>query len=109
MPVTLTAIGIQSVDITLVESFELEKKTELKSVNASNGGFGAAETVDPIFELSIQGRGDLPAGLALGIDATTEITPIVGGVTIIERVRQTQSNEDFQTWEVSGKNFPGAS
>lgn len=109
MPVTLTAIGIQSTDIALVESFDLEKKTDLKSVNESDGGFGAAGTQDPIWEFSVQGRGDLPAGVALGIDTATTLTPVVGGVTIVERVRKGEKNDDFQTWEFSGKNFPGAS
>lgn len=111
MGLTLTDIGIQTVDLALVEKVDRERKVEVKSIMASNGGFGAAEAFDPTHEFTIAGRGDVPAVLALGVldSADLPISDLTGGVTIVHRLSEGQKNDDFQTWEATGTHYPGAS
>ncbi|NDD55756.1 hypothetical protein EBZ39_18140, partial [bacterium] len=69
MPVTLTAIGIQSIDLTLAESLERTRKVETKVIRDKDGAFADGEAYDPTEDFSIKGRGDLPEAIALGVDA----------------------------------------
>ena len=66
MPADFTKIGIQSVGLTLAQKFDIEKKLEEKVLLDKDGKFSQGDARDPIFEFSIEGKGDLPEGLALG-------------------------------------------
>ena len=108
MPVTLTAIGIQTIELTLAESLDRTKKMETKVIKDYTGAFADAEAYDPTEDFSIKGRGDLPESIALGVDAAGAGI-YEGGVTIVTNITVTESNEDFNSWECSGQHFPGAS
>lgn len=108
MPVTLTAIGIQSIDLTLAESLERTRKVETKVIRDKDGAFADGEAYDPTEDFSIKGRGDLPEAIALGVDAEG-VGLYESGVTIVTSVTETETNEDFNSWECSGQHFPGAS
>lgn len=108
MPVTLTNIGIQSIDITLAEGVERTKKMETKVLKNKDGGFADGKAYDPIEDFVIKGRGDLPDTIALGTDAEG-VGLYEAGVTIVSKVAVGETNEDFNSWECSGQNFPGAS
>lgn len=109
MPVNLDAIGIQSVELTLAESVEVTRKVETKPLLDKDGRFADAKAFDPTSEFNIKGRGDLPAGIAAGTDGGLDIAGISGGVTIVTSVKEGQKNDDWNTWECSGQNFPNAS
>ena len=109
MPVTLTNIGIQSVDITLAESVELSAKVEAKPLLDKDGKFADGAAFDPTSDFSLKGRGDLPAGLAVGSDGGADVDGLfAGGVTIIASVKEMEKNDDWNSWECSGQNFPNA-
>jgi hypothetical protein len=107
MPVNLDNIGIQSVDLTLAESVEVTRKVDTKPLVDKQGRFADGKAFDPTVEFSLKGRGDLPAGIAVGIN-DVEIASISGGVTIVTSVKEGQKNDDWNTWECSGQNFPNA-
>ncbi len=107
MPVNLDNIGIQSVDLTLAESVEVTRKVDTKPLLDKQGRFADGKAFDPTMEFSMKGRGDLPAGIAVGIN-DVEIASISGGVTIVTSVKEGQKNDDWNTWECSGQNFPNA-
>lgn len=109
MPVTLNAIGIQSVELTLAESVDVSRKVETKPLLDKDGRFADAKAFDPTGDFSIKGRGDLPAGVAVGTDGDLAIAGIAGGVTLITSVKEAQKNDDWNTWECSGQHWPGAS
>lgn len=73
MPVTLAHIGIQSVDITLAESVEVSAKVEAKPLLDKDGRFADGAAFDPTSDFSLKGRGDLPAGLAVGTDGGSNV------------------------------------
>ncbi|NDG19831.1 MAG: hypothetical protein EB117_16415 [Betaproteobacteria bacterium] len=106
MPVTLTNIGIQSVEYSLAQSVERTTRTESASVMNYLGGFGHAEAYDPVTEFSISGRGDLPAGLAVGIAGDGIDGLFAAGTTIVTSVSLTENNTDFNSWDISGTNYP---
>jgi hypothetical protein len=109
MPVTLAQIGIQSVDITLAESVEVSAKVEAKPLLDKNGRFADGAAFDPTSDFSLKGRGDLPAGLAVGTDGGSNVDGLfAGGVTIISSVKEMEKNDDWNAWECSGQNFPNA-
>jgi len=110
MPVTLANIGIQSVDITLAESVEVSTKLETKPLLDKDGKFADGAAFDPTSDFSLKGRGDLPAGLAVGSDGGGDIGDLfAGGVTIVSSVKEMEKNDDWNSWECSGQNFPNAS
>lgn len=107
MAISLDAVGIQSIDTALVDTFDIEKKVSMAAIPASDGGFGAASTYDPQFDFSISGGGDLPVALVLAGDGGLEIDGISTGTTILTRVTQTQKVDGFNGWSVAGQNHPG--
>ena len=105
MPSGPTDIGITQATGTLLESVEWETKIEEKIIKATNGSFGQGQTFDPIIEFSVKGRGT--PSVAVGIGAAG-IAAITGGTTLILKVKQSQKNDDFDSFEYSGTNYPNA-
>ena len=108
MPVTLTAIGIQTIELTLAESLDRTKKMETKVLKDYTGAFADAEAYDPTEDFSIKGRGDLPEAIALGLDGDGVGIYGATGATIVTNISLTENNEDFNSWECSGQHFPAA-
>lgn len=105
MPSGPTAIGITESEAVLIESVEWEKKMEEKSIMATDGSFAQAHAHDPIIEFSVKGRGDgVPA---LGAVASG-LASVTGGTTIISKIKVSEKNDDFDSFEYSGTNFPSA-
>jgi hypothetical protein len=105
MPAGPADIGITSATGTLLESVEWEKKVEERIIKDKDGGFGDGKAFDPVIEFSVKGRGETDAEVGLG---AAGITAITGGATIITKVKLGQKNDDFETFEYSGSNYPGA-
>ena len=105
MPAGPADIGITSATGTLLESIEWEKKVEERVIKNKDGGFGEGKAFDPVIEFSVKGRGDTAMEVGLG---AAGIAGITGGATIITNVKQGQKNDDFESFEYSGTNYPGA-
>ncbi len=105
MPSGPSSIGITQATGTLLESVEWETKMEEKVIKTLTGGFGDGKAFDPIIEFSVKGRGD--TAMAVGIGAAG-IAAITGGTTLILKVKQSQKNDDFNSFEYSGTNYPNA-
>ena len=105
MPAGPSNIGITQATGTLLESVEWERKLEEKVIKDLSGGFGQGQAFDPILEFSVKGRGD--TAMAVGIGAAG-ISAITGGTTLILKVKRSQKNDDFNSFEYSGTNFPNA-
>jgi len=105
MPAGPSNIGITQASGTLLESVEWERKLEEKVIKDLSGGFGQGQAFDPIIEFSVKGRGDTT--MAVGVGAAG-ITAITGGTTLILKVKRSQKNDDFNSFEYSGTNYPNA-
>lgn len=109
MPAAFNEIGIGSITASLVETLEVEKKIDHKVIKTSLGGFAQGHRHDPMFEFSVKGRGNADASLLGGTGGAYAPSQLGGGVTIITNVKNSETNEDFNSFELSGVNYPGAS
>lgn len=98
-------IGITQTDALLIESVEWEKKLSEATIKTTTGGFGDGKAFDPIIDFTVRGRGDTT--VAAG-DAVAGIDAISSGTTIVNKVKHSTKNDDFDSFEYSGQNFPGA-
>jgi len=105
MPAGPSNIGITQATGTLLESVEWERKLEQKVIKDLSGGFGQGQAFDPLIEFSVKGRGD--TAMAVGVGASG-IAAITGGTTLILKVKRSQKNDDFNSFEYSGTNYPNA-
>ena len=116
MPVTIALdVGVQNAaaGLTLCEVVEYEQRLDEVVVMDCDSGFGAGATFDPVVDITLRGKGDLPAGLVIGSDGATdgEITGLNDGasdVTIYNSIRESERNDDLNDWEASGQYFPNA-
>ena len=108
MATIFNKIGIQSVGAEFVESVEVTKTVDTKLIKSTDGGFGAGKGFDPKFECSVKGRGS--TSMTAGQTNPGAYLPdsIAGGLTIITGVKISQKNDDYNEFEVSGVNYPGA-
>ena len=108
MAVTFNKIGVQSVTAELIESVESTKQMESKMIMSNEGGFGEARTFDPTYEFTVKGRGT--TSVKAGDESAAGYMPdiISGGRTIITSVKMTQTNDDYNEFEISGVNYPEA-
>lgn len=108
MPALFNEIGVKSVTAVLVESVDVQKQIEHKIVKNNDGSFESGHRYDPSFSFSVKGRGVADESL-LGGSATYVPQQILGGTTIITSVKNSQTNEDFNSFELSGINHPATS
>ena len=109
MPATFDEIGVGTVTGALVESVEVSKKLDHKIVKKSTGAFDSGNKFDPTYEFSVKGRGSVEVASLIGKTAGAyQPDVITGGVTIVTSVKLSESNEDFNSFEISGSNYPNA-
>jgi hypothetical protein len=108
MPATFNNIGIGSVSASLIEALDVEKKIDHKVIKKSDGTFDSGNRFDPMFEFSVKGRGSAETSLVGGAGGSFAPSQVSGGTTIITKVRNSESNEDFNSFEVAGVNYPAA-
>lgn len=106
MPSTVTDIGVTAYSENLTQSVEITKSLEELHISEKDGTYGQGKGFDPTFEVSVSGRGDLPA---VTIGSTASISGVSGGVSIITNISQTERNEDYADWSFTMRNWPGAS
>ncbi|XHR27548.1 MAG: hypothetical protein ACFUZC_16580 [Chthoniobacteraceae bacterium] len=105
MPAGPANPGITQSTAALLESVEWEKKLEEKIIKSTTGGFGQGQAIDPTIEFSVKGRGDTSVAVGVG---TAGIAAITGGTTLILKRKRSQKNDDFNSYEYSGTNYPSA-
>ncbi len=108
MPAAFNEIGVKCVTAALVESVDVQKQIEHKIIKKSDGSFETGHRYDPSFSFSVKGRGVAAESLLGGSSAAYVPEQITGGTTIITSVKNSQTNEDYDSFELSGINHPGA-
>ena len=105
MPATDVTFGITKHQGALIESVELEKKTEMKALKGSNGNVARVHVYNPTNSGSVKGHGELSIVPGIGDAGVAGATT---GVTVITSVKETESNDDFASWEYQYENYPNA-
>lgn len=104
MPSTF-GITLVSAGSSIVESVDLESKVDVKILKDATGAYSAAQAISPEFSFSVRGKGTAPVGVGGSSGAPTGAT----GKVIITSVKETQNNEDWESFEYSGSAYPNAS
>lgn len=98
---------ITSVEYSIAESVRRSTTIENKVLVGTNGQPAARATCTVRNPFSISGRGDLPAGVALGT-GNVEFTGGDTGVTVAGTLRVGERRADWNSWGIDGTNFPSA-
>lgn len=101
-------LGINSYDSGLISRVSTSKKTDVKVIMDYQSNFGAAASIDPLFEATVEGYGDVLTP-DVGISSAANPASFDGGVTVITRNESTEKNDDFNSWKIAMKNAPSAS
>lgn len=104
----ITDLEITSVEYTIAESVRRTAEVEDHVLVGSDGTptNRARETLK--FSFDINGRGDSPAGVALGTGGVAYKTSDTG-VTIVNRYMTGEKRKDWNRWGAVGMNYPAAS
>ncbi len=68
----------------------------------------AAEAFDPKQVLELEGKGDVPAAMALATDASLDHDGVSGGVILCVRIRRSQQAKQHNRWSATINHYPGA-
>jgi hypothetical protein len=105
MPATDVKFGVTRHAGALIDAVETSEKVEKKELKGSNGNIARVHPYNPTTSFSVKGHGALTVVPGIGASGVTDIT---GGITLIEEVKRSESNDDFDGWEYSGMNYPNA-
>ena len=105
---TVTDLEITSVTYSVAESVRRTASLEDKVLMGTDGTPAFRATCTERVAFDIAGRGDLPAGPALGTGGA-EFYGAATGVTIVGTLRESERRADWNGWGVAGTNYPAAS
>lgn len=104
---TISDLVITSVEYAIAESVRRSVTIENKVLVGTDGEPAARATCTVRKPFSISGRGDLPAGVALGT-GNVEFTGGDTGLTLVGTLREGERRADWNSWGVDGTNYPSA-
>lgn len=110
MPASPSALAITALVIPFTTKVEITKSLkEGEAVLTIDDEFEVADAYDPTFEISAEGKGDAPDGVAVALESLPEeATGISGGKTMIDQVDTTQKMDGRNSWSFHAWNFPAA-
>jgi hypothetical protein len=104
---TISDLEITSVEYSIAESVKRTATLENKVLVGSDGTPAARATCTKRIAFSVNGRGDKPAGVALGT-GNVEFTGGDTGLTLVGTLREFERRADWNGWGVDGTNYPAA-
>ncbi len=104
---TVSDLEITSVAYAIAESVRRSVTLENKVLVGSDGAPAARATCTVRKPFSISGRGDLPAGVALGT-GNVEFAGGSTGITLVTSLNTGERRADWNSWGAEGTNYPSA-
>jgi len=104
---TISDLVITSVEYSIAESVKRTATLENKVLVGTAGTPSARATCTKRIAFSVNGRGDLPAGVALGT-GNVEFAGGDTGLTLVGTLREFERRADWNGWGVDGTNYPSA-
>jgi hypothetical protein len=99
-------ISLVSASGTIVESADIEMKSEFKQLITSEGAFSEAKAYDRSFSINIKGKGDTcPFDIGGDVSGVTGAT----GKGFWTNVTLDSKNDDFRGWSATGTVYANAS
>lgn len=110
MPASPSALAITALVIAFTTKVEITKSLkEGEPVLTVDDEFSVGDAYDPTFEITAEGKGDAPDGIAVAVEELPEeATGISGGKTMIDQVDATQKMDGRNAWSFHAWNFPSA-
>lgn len=105
MPATDVKFGITRHNGALIDSVETTDKVDKKELRGSNGNIARVHPYNPTTDFTVKGHGALTVAPGFGASGITDLS---NGITLIDSLKRSESNEDFDGWEYSGTNYPNA-
>ena len=110
MPAAANPLAITEVDYVNCTKVDVEKKmTEAEPLLNISDEIVEGDARDPIFEMGLEGKGDLPDGLVAGEGEDLAVAGVTGGKTIITNSEETEYTDKYNEWTVAATNWPNAS
>lgn len=109
MPAGPSPLAITAVPMAFTVKAEITKSLkEGEAVLTNDDEFEIGDAYDPIFEITAEGNGDAPDGIAAAIEGLEDVTGISGGKTMIDQFDSKQSMDKRNSWSMHAMNFPSA-
>ncbi len=105
MPASDVTFGITRHSGALIDSVETTQSVQVKELAGSDGEIARVHTYREMTEGSVKGHGTLSVVPGVGDPGVSGVT---GGVTVIPELKKSESNDDFDGWEYTFKNYPNA-
>ena len=105
MAATDVKFGITRHAGALIDAVDTSEKKDKKELRGSNGNIARVHTYNPTTSGTVKGHGTLTLVPGVG---NAGISDVASGITVIDEVKRSESNEDFDGWEYSFTNYPNA-
>ena len=106
MPASDVTFGITRHAGALIDSVETDDTVQVKELAGSDGEIARVNPYRKMTEGSVKGHGQISVVPGVGDSGVSGVNTT--GVTVITNVKKSESNEDFDGWEYSFKNYPNA-
>jgi len=109
MPAGSSPLAITAVQMAFSVKAEITKSLkEGEAVLTNDDEFEVGDAYDPTFEISAEGNGDAPDGIAAAVEGLDDVTGISGGKTMIDQFSARQNHDKRNSWTMHAMNFPAA-
>lgn len=109
MPAGTSPLAITAVPMAFTVKAEITKNLkEGEAVLTNADEFEIGDAYDPTFEITADGNGDAPDGIAAAVIGLTDVTGVSGGKTMIDQFDSKQNMDKRNAWSMHAMNFPGA-
>ena len=104
---TIDNLVITSVEYAVCESVDRSKEVQDKVLVGSNGQPAFRGTCMAKGSFTINGRGDIPVGPALGTGGSAMAT-LGGGLVVVTQLSEGERKADWNRWGTQGSSYPSA-
>lgn len=104
---TIDDLEITSVAYTIAESVRRSYSVQDLTLVGTDGAPEARHKVGRVGSIAVQGRGDLPAGAALGTGGAA-FKGCDTGIVVVTNEMQGERRRDWNRWSVEGSHYPSA-
>ena len=105
MPATDVTFGITRHTGALIDSVETDDQVTIAELSGSDGEIARVKPHASKTTFSVKGHGTLTVVPGVG---SSNITTLTTGLTVIQSVKKTDHNTNWDDWEYSGTNYPSA-
>lgn len=109
MPAGTSPLAITAVAIAFTVRADVTKSLkEGEPVLDIDDEFVEGDAYDPTYDITCEGKGDMPDGLAAAVIDPDDIAAVTGGKTLVDSTAARQNHDKRNSWSFHAINFPSA-